>query len=534
MKFLVVCVCLCVVVEYVKSYQYDNETAMVADAVAQQLPDFRRRHPKPIGVWTTTTGDPIDIRDTVTLNTDLFNSKQLFRANAHLNRERIPERLVHAKGIGAYGYFEVTNDVSEYTTADVFTGIGKKTPLVGRLSTSIQNIGGSDLSRETKGISIKFYTEQGNLDLLCLNIPIFLYRDPMDILHFAHSFKRNPRTDAFDNNARWDFMISKPEFVHTFLWLNSDFGLPDGYRKMDIFAIHPYELYNKHGERFYVKFNFRTNVGLFNLTDAQAAAIGIEDPDYYNTDLYNAIAEKNYPSWRLDMDILTKDQLTHLDYDPFDLTRLWKRGTYRTVTVGKLVFNRLVDNHFKDAELAAYSPDNLVPGILGPADLVFRARKISYPDTQNYRLGGNHDNIRVNAPIYDKTYNRDGTPPVLDNMKDVPNYYANTFNGPIPYVDENRPTDRLFILHRNAVDLQPMAEFYNEIVDTDAHRQRIAGHFAQMLVDVAPDIEKKALYILTLIDTGLGGRVKAELKTLRAVVPQERRNRIAQCIASAS
>lgn len=483
-------------------------------------------------MWTKTTGDPIDIRDTLSLNSDIFNNKNHFRASSHLNRERIPERIVHAKGYSAFGYFEVTHDVSKYTTADLFNGIGKRTPLVGRFSTAIQNVGGSDLTRETKGLSIKFYTRQGNLDLLCLSLPIFLYRDPLDFLHFAHALKRNPRTESLDNTMRWDFIHLRPEFLHTILWLLSDFGLPDGYRKMHIFPIHVYELYNKQGEKYFVKFNFRTELGLFNLTNAQAAAISVDDPDYYNRDLYNAIAAGKYPSWRLELDILTKDQLDKLDYDPFDVTRLWKRGTYQTVTVGRLVFNKLVDNNFKDNEQSAFIPDNLVPGILGPADIVFKARKVFYPDTQNYRVGVNHDNTGINAPLYDRNYNRDGMPPVLDNMKDAPNYYPNSFNGPMPYVDENRPTERLLILHRYAIDLQPMAEFYNEIVDTDAHRQRIIDNLATMLVNVTPDVERKALRLLTLVDIDLGQKVRTALAAARAVVPQERRDQLAQCIAN--
>lgn len=484
----------------------------------------------PIGVWTKVTGDPIDIRDTITVNTDIFNNKHHFVFTSHINRENIPERIVHTKGYGAFGYFEVTNDVSKYTTADLFNGIGKKTPVFGRFSTVIQNIGGSDLARETKGLAIKFYTKQGNLDLICLYLPIFLYKDPIEFGQFVHAFKRNPQTRTFDNNMRWDFLTLRPGFLHTLLWLNSDLGIPDGYRKMNIFPIHTYELYNKNSERFYVRFNFRTELGLVNLTNAQAAAI--QDSDYFNRDLYNAIATKNYPSWRLDIDILTKDELTKLDYDPFDLTRLWRRGTYRTVTVGRLVLNRPVDNYFKDVELSAFCPDNLVPGILDPPDIVFKSRKIFYPDAHNYRVGVNSANVRVNAPLYDKNYNRDGKPPVLDNMKDIPNYYPNSFNGPMPYVDESRPTDRLFVLHRNAVDLQPMAEFYNEIVESDAHRQRIADNFAVSLIDVTGDLEKKALRLLTLVDIDLGRRVKSALAALRAVDPQERINEIAQCIAN--
>ncbi|XP_022828150.1 catalase-like [Spodoptera litura] len=530
MKQLVVSVVVCVVVQYVTAIRYHNETRL--SPVNRQLSEFLDEHPKPIGVYTRLTGDPLDIRDTVTLNTNIFDNKNLFLETSHLVRERIPERVVHAKGYGAFGYFEVTHDVSQYTKADVFNGIGKKTPLVGRFSTAIENLGGSDLLRETRALALKMYTKEGNLDFLCLHLPIFLYNEPLDFTRFLHTMKRNPRTNLFDSTQRWDFFTLKPQFLHTILWLQSDFGLPAGYRKMDIFPLHVYEIYNKHGDRYFVKFNFRTTIGLANLTDAQAAALNLESPDYFNIDLYNAIAEKNYPSWRLEMDILTKEDLKKVDYDPFDLTRLWKRGTYRTVTIGRIVFNDNVDNTFKDIEQLALNPDNLVPGILGPHDEVFKSRRIFYPDAQNYRLGGNHHNIQVNAPLYDKTYNRDGVPPVKDNMKYAPNYYPNSFHGPMPYVDEARPTEMLKVLHSNAIDLQPLNEFYNEIVDTDAHRQRIADHLAESLVNVPTGLQKRAIYILTLIDIGLGRRVKNALQVSKNVDRVARRNQIAECIAN--
>lgn len=485
-------------------------------------------------MWTTLSGDPIDIRDTITLNSDVFNNKHHFHQTSHVIRERIPERIVHAKGIGAFGYFIVTNDVSKYTKADLFNGVGKRTPVFGRFSTANQNLGGSDLLREMKGISMKFYTRQGNLDLICLHVPV-LYKEPFEFLGFIRAVRRNPRTRLFDNTQLWDFLNLKPDFIHVILWLFSDVGIPDGYRKMDNFPFHTYEMYNEQGEQYFVKFNFRTEIGLYNLTNAQAQAIGVEDPDYYMRDLYNAIEAKDYPSWRLDMDILTKEDLTKVDFDPFDMTRLWKRGTYQTVTVGRLVFNKRVDNAFQTDELSAFNPDNLVPGIVGPADFIFKARKVFYPDTQNYRLGVNHMNAFINAPLYDKTYNRDGKPPVQDNMADAPNYFPNSFNGPMPYVDESRPTEKLMVYHRSATDLQPMAEFYNEIIESDAHRQRIADNVAITLERVPPDVEKNALRILTLIDIDLGRRVRSALQQVRArakIPPKERYNRRAQCLAN--
>ncbi|XP_075975562.1 catalase-like [Anticarsia gemmatalis] len=530
--FVAYLVCLSILVEHVTCYRYCNETPP-PDVASQQLPEFRLRHPNPIGVLTKVTGEPLDIRDTVTLNTEIFDNRNHFRLSSHLDRERIPERVVHSKGGGAFGYFEVTHDVSRYTKADVFNGIGKRTPVMARFSTNRQKLGGNDVTRDVRAIALKMYTREGILDFITFHIPIFFYRDPINFSLNGRAFRRNPRTGLFDSMMRWDFMTLRPEVLFSNLFIMQDLGIPDGYRKTDYFPLHVYEIYNKHGERFFVKFNFRTEIGLFNLTNSQAMVIGAEDPDYFNRDLYNSIAAKNYPSWRLEMDILTKEQITQVDFDPFDMTRLWRRGTYRTVTIGRLVMNRRVDNHFKDTEQGAFSPDNLVPGIVGPHDVVFRSRRLFYPDTQNYRLGVNHANIPVNSPLYVKTYSRDGVPPVLDNMRDAPNYQPNSFNGPMPFVDEARPKDLPFVIHSNAIDLQPIAEFYNEILEDDAHRQRVADNVAESLEPVSPALEKRALRLLSLADVDLGRRVRNALKVLRKVSSEERREQYTQCFANA-
>ncbi|XP_075975585.1 catalase-like [Anticarsia gemmatalis] len=525
-RVVVFVVCLCVIVGHVTGHRYHNETY---DAASQQLPEFRKRHPVPIGVLTKVTGEPLDIRDTVTLNTELFDNRNHFRLTSHLDRERLPERVVHSKGGGAFGYFEVTHDVSEYTKADVFNGIGNRTPVMARFSTNREKLGGNDVTRDIRAIALKMYTREGILDFITFHIPLFFYKDPINFSLNGRAFRRNPRTGLFDTTTSWDFTSLRPERMHSNLWSMSDLGIPDGYRKTDYFPLHVYEIYNKHGERFFVKFNFRAELGLHNLTNAQAMVIRAEDPDYFNRDLYNAIAEKKYPCWKVEMDIITKDKITKLDFDPFDMTRLWKRGSYITVPIGRLVMNRRVDNHFKEVEQAAFSPDNLVPGITGPHDPVFRSRKLFYPDTQNYRLGVNHDNIPVNSPLYVKTYSRDGVPPVLDNMRDAPNYHPNSFNGPMPFVDEARPKDLPVIFHSNAIDLQPMAEFYNEILESDAHRQRLADNIANSLRTAAPHVVKNTLFIMTYVDTDLGKRVRTSLKKLEKVSQQKRRREITQC-----
>lgn len=423
---------------------------------------------------------------------------------------------MHAKGTAAFGYFEITNDVSKYTSADVFNGIGKKTPLVVRFSTSTQSSGGPDAVHELKGMAIKFYTKQGNLDLLCLQTPIYLYRDPLFFSSVNHGFKRNPKTSLFDSTALWDITTLRPTVLHTLLWTRSDFGNPNGYRMMDAFPIHIYELSNSLGETHYVRFNFRTEQGLANLTAEQGAVISGRDLDYYNRDLYNAIARKDYPSWRLDIDVMTPEDIRHVDYNPFDVTRLWKKGTYFTVTIGRLVLNESPNNLFRVSEHSAFNPGHLVPGIPGPVDFLFKGRRVFYRDTQNYRLGRNHNKIFVNLPHYAKTYVRDGKPPVRDNMGDVPNYFPNSFNGPMPYVDESRPKTKLLVLESNAVDLEPHWFFYNHVLTSETERQRLINNLAESLVSVTEPVLSRALDMLTLVDKDLGKRVALSLEVARA------------------
>ncbi|KAL0830390.1 hypothetical protein ABMA28_002571 [Loxostege sticticalis] len=502
------------VVDLSTQYRYDNVTV---DYVPWQLTEFKIEHPRPIGVLTTTSGAPVDIRQTNALNTEPFSNMYHLDDTTHTDVERIPERVVHAKGSGVYGYFEVTHDVSRYTSADVFNGIGKKTPFFGRFSTAIQNKGGNELAREIKGLAVKLYTKEGNLDFLTIHVPVYFYKDPIDFGPTVRSFRRNPKTNIYDSTMVWDFVTQKPVFLHLLMWQNSDYGIPYGYRRMDLFPVHAYEVTNKHGESHFVRFNFRTEQGLANLTTAQAQAIASQDPNFFTRDMYNAIANKNYPSWRLDMDVMTVEQAAHLDYNPFDVTRLWKKGTYHTVTIGRMVVNKNTDNQFRDMEMSAFNPANLVPGIPGPPDNLFRARRFSYRDAHRHRLGPNHDNIEINVPIYRKTYTRDSNAPVRSNMRDAPNYYPNTFNGQEPIIDMSYPNIKINVFDRNSVDLEPIAEFYNHIVENDAHRQRIADTTATTLVNVDRRIVKSALKLLSLVDQDLGHRTAVSYRAAQEI-----------------
>ncbi|XP_045769784.1 peroxisomal catalase 1-like [Maniola jurtina] len=500
-----------------------EEYLNVTDPATCQIYEFRNAHSIPVGLITTSFGKLVEIRETVTLNSDAFSNQHHIDLVTHMNDERIPERLVHAKGGGAFGYFEVTHDVSKYTKADVLNGVGKKTQVFVRVSTVLQNLGGNDVARDIKGFAVKFYTREGNWDLLCLSTPVFFHRDPIDFPSFIHAFKRNPKTNLFDFTTRWDFVTKKPETLTSFLYVLSDYGIPNGYRKMEYFAIHTFEINNKHGDKYFVRFNFRPEQGIEILTTEEALALGARDPDYYNRDLYNAIEYKKYPAWKLEMDVMTLDSIKHIDYNPFEVTRLWKKGTYHTVPIGRLVLNRNPDNFFRTVEMSAFNPSNLIPGIPGPMDNLFRTRRSSYRETQAYRLGINHNRIKINEPLYWKVYSRDGKPPVGENMKDAPNYYPNSFNGPIPLVDPTRPKKKFKILEANAIDLEVPAYFYNHYLCDEGQRQRLVNNTVSTLVPVSPHMQRRVLRLLSLADPILGIKVatglEAALETPRLPPP---------------
>ncbi|XP_073951860.1 catalase-like [Choristoneura fumiferana] len=515
MKRVVCCLFSVLLLKKGSGIEHWNAT-LDLDPASRQLLDFKLEHPRPIGVLTTSAGKPVEVRETVTLNTDPFSNVFFYDQLSSSDHERIPERVVHAKGTGAFGYFEVTHDVSMYTHADVFNGIGKKTPVFGRFSVVNQGLSGIDLSREVRGLGARFYTNEGNLDLIGVAVPVFLFKDPNLFSSTTHHLKRNPKTNLFDNTYRTETFTQEPDSLHGVLWLLSDYGQTNGYRKCDSFTLHPFEVNNKHGESFFVKFNFRSEQGVEVLTEEAARALSATDQDYSTRDLYNAIAEGKFPSWQLEMDVISKHDLTKLNYNPFDLTRLWVNGTYHTVTIGRFVLNRNPENMFKDVEQAALNPGNLVPGIPGPHDDIFKARLFAYRDTQNYRLGINHNNIDVNRPKYRKVYTRDGSPPTKDNMKDAPNYYQNSFNGPVPFVSVARPRERIKIYDRNVVDLQYSADFYSKYMVTEGKRNRLAANIAGILVTAVPLVQKDALRMFHLVDRDLGRRVAIALAAAQA------------------
>ncbi|XP_053553125.1 catalase [Bombina bombina] len=317
---------------------------------------------------------------------------------AHFDRERIPERVVHAKGAGAFGYFEVTHDITQYCKAKVFDTIGKKTDVAVRFSTVAGESGSADTVRDPRGFAVKFYTEDGIWDLAGNNIPIFFIRDPILFPSFIHSQKRNPQTHLKDPDMVWDFWSLCPESLHQVSFLFSDRGIPDGHRHMNGYGSHTFKLVNAEGKAVYCKFHFKTNQGIKNLSVKEAERLVVSDPDYGIRDLFQSICKKNFPSWTLYIQVMTFEEAEKCPFNPFDLTKVWTHRDYPLIPVGKLVLNRNPENYFAEVEQIAFNPSNMPPGIEPSPDKMLQGRLFSYPDTHRYRLGANYMHIPVNRP----------------------------------------------------------------------------------------------------------------------------------------
>nr|CAD7430869.1 unnamed protein product [Timema monikensis] len=351
---------------------------------------------------------------------------------AHFDRERIPERVVHAKGAGAFGYFEVTDDITKYCKAKVFSEVGKRTPIAVRCSTVGGESGSADTVRDPRGFALKFYTEDGIWDLVGNNTPIFFIRDPILFPVFIHTQKRNPATHLKDADMFWDFLSLRPESVHQVMFLFSDRGIPDGFRFMNGFGSHTFKLVNAKNEPVYCKFHYKSDQGIKNLTPEKAHQLSADDPDYSLRDLYDAISSGNFPSWTFYIQVMTFAQAEKFRWNPFDLTKIWPQGEYPLIRVGKFVLNRNPSNYFAEVEQIAFSPSHLVPGIEPSPDKMLQGRLFSYPDTHRHRLGGNYLQLPVNCPYRTRmtNYQRDGPQTFTKNQEGAPNYFPNSFGGP--------------------------------------------------------------------------------------------------------
>ncbi|MGD0612107.1 MAG: catalase [Anaerolineales bacterium] len=385
---------------------------------------------------TTAVGNPIgDNQNSLTAGPRgplLMQDYQLLEKMATFNRERVPERIVHAKGSGAFGTFTVTKDITKYTKAAIFSKVGKQTPCLLRFSTVAGERGAADAERDVRGFAIKFYTEEGNWDLVGNNTPVFFIRDPYKFSDFIHTQKRDPKTNMRSATAMWDFWSLSPESLHQVTILFSDRGLPQGYRFVNGFGSHTYSFINAKNERFWVKFHFKVMQGIKNWTNAEAAAVVGKDRESSQRDLFEAIERGDFPKWKFQIQIMPEKEAETYSINPFDLTKVWLHADYPLIEVGILELNRNAENYFAEIEQAAFEPSNIVPGISFSPDKMLQARIMSYADAHRYRVGVNYAALPVNKPHAEvNTYHRDGNMRFDDNSGGAINYEPNSFGGPV-------------------------------------------------------------------------------------------------------
>lgn len=471
---------------------------------------------------TTTFGNPIsDNQNALTAGERggiMLQDYQLIEKLAHQNRERIPERAVHAKGSAAYGVLEITNDISKYTKAKVLQK-GEKTKLLLRFSTVAGEAGAADAERDVRGFAIKFYTKEGNWDLVGNNTPVFFLKDPYKFPDFIHTQKRNPRTHLRSAEAAWDFWSLSPETLHQVTILMSDRGIPASYREMNGYGSHTYSLINNNGERFWVKFHFKSRQGIKTLTNEEAAKIIANDRESHQRDLYENIEAGNYPSWDLKVQIMTQEQAQKLSYSPFDLTKVWPHSDFPLIDVGVMTLNENPKNYFNEVEQAAFSPSNIVPGIGFSPDRMLQARIFSYPDAQRYRIGTHYAQLPVNRPISEVgTYTVGGAMNSgLYEIEQNAYYEPNSFGGAKEVPEYAEPALSLSgemkrYNHRELDDdyySQPRALF--NIMNEDQKKQ-LFSNIAASMEGVSDFIIERALSHFEKISAEYANGIRAALK----------------------
>ncbi len=394
---------------------------------------------------TSTAGNPIGSnQDSLTAGRNgpvLMQDYYLIEKLAHQNRERIPERAVHAKGSGAHGTLTITHDITKYTKADIFSGVGKQTPMFIRFSTVAGEKGAADAERDVRGFALKFYTQEGNWDLVGNNTPVFFIADPYKFPDFIHTQKRDPRTNMRWSTGMWDFWSATPESLHQTTILFSDRGLPTDYRHVNGYGSHTYSFINSENERFWVKFHFKTQQGIKTMTNQEAAKVVGDDRESSQRDLYEAIENGDFPKWDMKVQIMTKEQAENHVHNPFDVTKVWPHKDYPLIDVGVLELNRNPNNYFNEVEQASFSPSNSVPGIGLSPDKMLQARAFSYPDAHRYRVGTHYEMLPINRPLNEvNNYHADGSMNFSDiEKKAAVNYEPNSLGGPQEDAKYNEP-----------------------------------------------------------------------------------------------
>nr|AHC03353.1 catalase [Paratapes textilis] len=505
------------------------------DKATNQIEEFKRAQSTP-DQMTTGTGCPVGNktgsktvgqRGPILLEDFVFTDEM-----AHFNRERIPERVVHAKGAGAFGYFECTHDVTKYTKLKPFEFIGKKTPLAIRFSTVGGESGSADTARDPRGFAVKFYSEEGNWDLVGNNTTNLLHprTHSCSQVSFIHK-KRNPQTHLKDPDMFWDFISLRPETTHQVSFLFSDRGTPDGYRCMNGYGSHTFKLVNKDNNAVYCKFHWKCDQGIKNLMADQAGELAGSAPDYAMRDLYNAIAEGNYPSWSLKIQVMTYEEAEKFRWNPFDLTKVWPQGEFPLIPVGRMVLNRNPKNYFAEVEQIAFSPAHMIPGVEASPDKMLQGRLFSYSDPHRHRLGSNYLQIPVNCPYNARlrNYQRDGPQCVTDNQGGAPNYFPNSFSGP--------QDDKQFLEHMdyckdgqvgryNTADddnFTQVGTFFNKVL-SQQERERLTENIAGHMKDAQEFIQKRAVGNFAKADPVYGRMIQEKLDVYKKKSQKSREN----------
>ncbi len=469
---------------------------------------------------TTTAGAPVgDNQNSLSAGPRgplLLQDYHLIEKLAHQNRERIPERVVHAKGSAAYGTFTVTGDITRYTKADLFQTIGAKTEVLLRFSTVAGEAGAADAERDVRGFAVKFYTKEGNWDLVGNNTPVFFIRDPMKFPDFIRTQKRHPVSNLRSSTAMWDFWSLSPESLHQVTILFSDRGLPQGYRFMNGYGSHTFALINRAGERVWVKFHFKSCQGHKTWTDEEAARVIGRDRESAQRDLFTAIERGDYPQWRLMIQVMTEAQADALAFNPFDLTKVWPHKDFPLIEVGILELNRNPDNYFAEVEQASFSPTNIVPGIGFSPDKVLQGRLFAYADAHRHRIGTHYEALPVNRPRCPvHHYHKDGAMRFDQPGRSDAYYEPNSLGGPVEDAAYREPG---FVLagaadrydHRHATDdvSQPRALF--ALFDQN-QRARLFAAIAGAMQGVPDGIVARQLALFDAVDPAYGAGVRAHL-----------------------
>jgi len=469
---------------------------------------------------TNSNGSPIGFQQAMTVGPRgpvLMQDVQLLEQMQHFNRERIPERQVHAKGSGAHGTFTVTGDISRYTNADFLSQVGRQTDMFARFSTVAGERGAADAERDVRGFALKFYTNDGNWDLVGNNTPVFFVRDPYKFQMFIHTQKRHPKTNLRDLDMQWDFWSLCPESLHQVTILFSDRGIPKSYRHMHGFGSHTYSLINAVGERVWAKFHFRTEQGIQNMTDEESAETIGSDRESHQRDLFESIERGEFPRWKVYVQIMTPAQAENFRWNPFDLTKVWPHGEFPLIEIGMMELNRNPENYFAEVEQASFKPSNLVPGIGPSPDKMLQARLMSYADAHLYRVGANHMELPINkarCPVMH--YQRDGHMSMGNYAAGAPNYWPNSLEGPVPHEEFKEPAmdagtaivDR-YDSTLDHDDYSQVAALYN--LFSEGEKDRLTTRIARGLLHCRPEVQQRALENFKRVDADYGLQIAQKL-----------------------